>query len=149
MVPNVGAGSLEKLISDSWEYHDKDGERVARDLEAAAEKTIAPSDLGPFLHLSTHTIGEHIGDWTRALGLGKRVLDGHIPTFETAKACGQLYVAAVLAGDLITAAESELSYLKAASDDFGAALLDMRFMLAGALVGSKRPSEASRLPGPR
>jgi hypothetical protein len=39
----------------------------------------------------------------------------------------------------------ELSYLKAAGDDFGAALLDMRFMLAEALVGSKRAGEGARL----
>jgi hypothetical protein len=56
-----------------------------------------------------------------------------------------LYVAAVLAGDSLAAAESEFSYLKAAGDDFGATLLNMRFMLAGALVGSKRISEAARL----
>jgi len=86
-----------------------------------------------------------LGDWTRAFRLGKRVLDSQTPTFETAKAWGRLHVAAVLAGDSIAAAESELSYLKAAGDDFGAALLDMRFMLAGALVGAKRASEAARL----
>lgn len=56
-----------------------------------------------------------------------------------------MYVAAVLAGDPVAAVDSELSYLKAEGDDFGAALLDMRFMLAGALVGGKRASEAARL----
>jgi hypothetical protein len=145
MTSGVGAGSLEKLINDGWAYHDRESERVARELEAAAEKEVASTDLAPFLHLSTHTIGEHLGDWTRAFGLGKRVLDGHTPTHETAKAWGRLYVAAVLAEDSVAAAESELSYLKAAGDDFGAALLDMRFMLTGALVGSKRTSEAARL----
>jgi hypothetical protein len=90
-------------------------------------------------------MGEHLGDWARVLRLCKRVLDGQTPTFETAKAWGRLYVAAVLADDPIEAANSELSYLKAAGDDFGAALLDMRFMLAGALVASKRASEGARL----
>ena len=107
MTGSVGAGLLEKLINDSWEYHDKEAERVARELEAAAQKDVGSSDLGPFLHLSTHTIGEHLGDWRRALSLGKRVLDGHTPTSETAKAWGRLYVAAALAGDPIAAAESE------------------------------------------
>jgi hypothetical protein len=77
--------------------------------------------------------------------IGQHVLDNQTPTLETAKAWGRLYVAAVLAGDSIEAADLELSYLKAAGDDFGAALLDMRFMLAGALVGSKRTSEGARL----
>jgi hypothetical protein len=50
-----------------------------------------------------------------------------------------------MAGDAIAAADFELSYLNAAGEEFGAALLDMRFMLAGALVGAKRAGEAGRL----
>jgi hypothetical protein len=138
-------GSLEQLLNDGWEYHETDSERLARELEAAAETSVPSSDLAPFLHLSGQTIGEHIGDWARAFALGTRVLDGQTPTVETGKAWGRLYVAAVLAGDSIAAAESELSYLTAAGDGFDAALLDMRFMLAGALVGAKRVGEAGRL----
>jgi tetratricopeptide (TPR) repeat protein len=140
-----GAASLQELLNNGWDYHDEESERLARELEAAADKQVTSNDLAPLLHLTTHTIGEHLGDWTRAFSLGKRVLDGQTPTFETAKAWGRLYVAAVLAGDSIGAAETEISYLKAAGDDFGAALLDMRFMLAVALVGAKRVSEAARL----
>jgi hypothetical protein len=145
MVGGDGAGSLEELLSDGWDYHDKESERLARELEAAAKNGVASNLLAPFLHLSTHTIGEHLSEWVRALELGKRVLDSQTPTFETAKAWGRLYVAAVLASDSIEAADLELSYLKAAGDDFGAALLDMRFMLAGALIGSKRASVGARL----
>jgi hypothetical protein len=136
---------MDKLLNDGWEYHDKEAERLARELEAAAEKEVTPDLLASFLHLSIHTIGEHLGDWQRALKLGKRVLDKQIPVFETARAWGRLYVAAVLAGDSIEAVAAELSYLRAAGDDFGPALLDMRFMLASALVGSKRASTAARL----
>ena len=145
MVAGDGEESLEKLLDDGWDYHDEASERLARELEAAAEKGVAFNFLAPFLHLSTHTVGEHLGDWARALRLGKRVLDGQTPTLETAKAWGRLYVAAFLAGDAVEAADLELSYLKAAGDDFGAALLDMRFMVAVALVGAKRASEAARL----
>jgi hypothetical protein len=133
------------LLNDGWNYHDKESECVARELEAAAATGIEFKLVVPFLHLSTHVIGEHLGDWPRSVRLGKRVLDDQTPTLETAKAWGRLYVAAVLAGNLIEAANSELSYLKAAGDDFGAAMLDMRFMLAGALVASKRTSEGARL----
>jgi hypothetical protein len=145
MVGGGGTGSLEKLLNDGWDYHDKESERLARELEAAAEQGVTSNILASFIHLSTHTIGEHFGDWARALRLGKRVLDSRTPSFETAKAWGRLYVAAVLAGDSVEAADLELSYLKAAGDNFGAALLDMRFMLAGALVGSKRAGEGARL----
>ena len=145
MADSDGASSLQELINNGWGYHDKESERLARELQVAAENGVASDLLAPFLHLSTHTIGEHLGEWARALEVGKRALDNQMPTFETAQAWGRLYVAAVLAGESIDAADLELSYLGAAGDDFGAALLDMRFMLAGALVGSKRVGEGSRL----
>jgi hypothetical protein len=145
MADGQDAEALRKLLNDGWNYHDSESEHLARELETAADAGIEFDVVAPFLHLSTHAIGEHLGDWARALRLAKRVLDGRTPTLETAKAWGRLYVAAVLAGDLIEAANSELSYLKAAGDDFGVALLDMRFMLAGALVASNRTNEGARL----
>jgi hypothetical protein len=137
--------TLEALLNDGWAYHDKESERLARELEAAAESGVTPADLGPFLHLATHTIGEHLGDWPRAFRLGNRVLDGQASTSETASAWGRLYVAAALAGEPTAAAEAELFCLNAAGDEFGAALLDMRFLLATALIGAKRADEAARL----
>ena len=145
MVANNEGGSSERLLNDGWDCHDKESERLARELEAAAREEVAPELLAAFLHLSTHTIGEHLGDWPRALALGRHVLEGQTPVLETAKAWGRLYVAAILAGDFLGAADLEFSYLKAAGDDFGAALLDMRFMLAGALIGSKRARDGARL----
>jgi hypothetical protein len=145
MVSREGTGAVEKLLNDSWDYHDRESERLARELEAAATEGVPSKNLAPFLHISTHTIGEHLGDWARALKLGKCVLDRRTPTFETARAWGWLYVAAVLAGDAVEAVDSELSYLRAAAENFGMALLDMRFMLVGALVGSKRTSEGASL----
>jgi hypothetical protein len=144
-VSNEGAGPLDELLNSGWAYHDKESERLARELEAAADNGVASDLLAPFLHLSTHTIGEHLGDWARALELGRRVLEGRTPTPESAKAWGRLYVAAVLAGESMEAMDLELSYLKAAGDEVGAALLDMRFMMAGALVASKRVGEGARL----
>src|SRR5579883_141527 len=126
---NDGA-ALERLLNDGWDYHAKESERLARELESIVREGIEPGLLVPFLHLSGHTIGEHLGDWPRALALGKRVLHGQMPVLATAKAWGLLYVAAVRAGDSLEAAGFELSYLNAAGDDLGAALLDMRFMLA-------------------
>jgi len=146
MAGHDGARALGRLLDGGWGYHDKDGERLARELEeAAAGERIAPQRLASFVHLVVHTIGGHLGDWPRALALGKRVLDGQMPHFETAKAWGRLSVAAVLAGDALEAADLELTYLKAAGNERGAALLDMRFMLAEALIGAKQAGEAARL----
>jgi hypothetical protein len=140
----VGVGSLDngaglkELLKEGWAYHDKESERLARELEAAAGPDVAPSLLAPLIHLSNHTIGAHLGDWTRALALGRRVLDGRTPVAETAKAWGRLSVAALLAGDLLQAAALELSHLAAAGDDVAAALIEMRFMLIDALVAGGR-----------
>lgn len=142
-----GTGALQKLLDNGWLYHDKESERLAHELEVAAESGVDPDILVPFLHLSTHTIGEHLGDWARALRLGKQVLDGRTPTFETAKGWARLQVVAVLADEPIEAADLELSYLKAIGGDLEAAVLDMRFMLIDALISSARLAEAMRLYG--
>jgi hypothetical protein len=138
-------GLLENLLNDGWRYHDKESERLARELEAAALDGVEPDRLLPFLDLSIHTMGEHLGDWSRALTLGKRVLQGQTPAAGTARAWGRVSVAALLAGDALEAAQLELIYLKAAGDDLGAALLDIRFVLANALIGAKRTTEGAAL----
>jgi hypothetical protein len=117
------ANRVDKLINDGWAYHADESERLTRELEAAVEEMAAPALIAPFLVLATHTIGEHLGDWPRALALGKRTLDGRVPAPETGKAWGVLYVAAVFAGEQLTAIDAELAYLGAAGDKFGAALL--------------------------
>ncbi|CCE04583.1 conserved hypothetical protein [Bradyrhizobium sp. STM 3843] len=145
MIESDESRLLEQLLNDSWNYHDQESARLACELEAVSPAAVLPRLLAPFIHLSIHTLGTHLGDWPRALILGKRIAAGHAPDLETMKAWGWLYVAAVLSGDLVEAADVELSYLKAAGDDFGAALLELRFMLAEALIGSKRVGEGARL----
>lgn len=144
---NRGAENLQKLLDEGWAYHDRESERLASELETAAEAGVSTHALAPFLHLSTHTIGEHLGDWARALRLGKRVLGGRTPTPETAKGWASLQIAATLAGDPVEAAALELAYLKVTSGDLGAAVLNLRFMLIGALLNSNRITEATQLYG--
>lgn len=145
MSGNDESVTLEMLLNDGWEYHSDDSARLAHELEAAAERGVTPRLVAPLLHLYAHAVGEHLGDWEQVLKFGKRVLDGHAPGSETAKAWGWRYVAAVLAGNCVAATDLELSYLKVAGDDFGAAALDLRFMLTGVLVGTKRLDEGGRL----
>jgi hypothetical protein len=54
MVSNDKARSLEELLANGWDYHDKESERLARELEAAADQGVAAHNLAPFLHLSSH-----------------------------------------------------------------------------------------------
>ena len=144
-MPGDTGTRLEKLLNDGWAYHDRESERLARELEAVADPDVALSLLVPFLHLSNHTIGGHLSDWPRALALGRRVIEGKTPVAETAKAWGRLSVAALLAGDALQAAELELCYLGAAGNDLAAALLEARFILVDALVASSRVGEAACL----
>jgi hypothetical protein len=135
---------LEQLLSDGWKYHDTESERLARELEAAGTVGVPAALVASFIHLSTHTIGQHLRDWPRALALGRRVLQDRIPNAEAAKACERLYVAAVMAGDAIGAAELELRGLEAASNPL-TSLLSMRLLLAEVLVDTGRVEEGSRL----
>jgi len=136
---------LEALLSDGWAYHATESERFAGELEAAADSGIEAGLLVQFLKVSTHTIGEHSGDWPRVRRLGERVLAGLTPNAETARAWMHLSIARLLAGDGVAAVEAELGYLTAAGDDFRPALVEARFALVAALVGSGRTAEASAI----
>jgi hypothetical protein len=135
---------LETLLDNGFAYHDTDSERFAAELEAAADEArSSPAHLVRYLRFSMHTIGEHLGDWPRAVRLADRVLDGQASDSATAKAWAHQSVARLLAGDGVGAADAELTYLAAAGDDFRAPVVEARFMLAAALVGSRRPHEAA------
>ena len=134
------------LLTDGWDYHATETERLASELEAAAATPIAAEDLIPFARLGLHTIGEHLEDWPRARRLAERLLAGRVPDAETAKAWAHLWVARLLAGDPAGAAEAELAFLRAGSD-FRAGVIEARFMLVAALVGCGRTAEATALYG--
>lgn len=137
---------LQKLIEEGWGYHDTESARLAAELDAAATEP-PPDDLVVrFIRLSTHTIGEHLGDWPRASRLTERALAGRAPTAATGKAWIDLSIARLLAGDGPGAMEAELTGL-AAAPDLGAALCEARFMLATALIGSGDAAAAARIYG--
>ncbi|MFZ1989725.1 MAG: hypothetical protein WAW96_08130 [Alphaproteobacteria bacterium] len=135
---------LEKLLNHGWDYHATESERLARELEMAAASAIEPAHFAPFLHLSNHTIGEHLRDWRRARTVADCVLATAEPTSETARAWGRLYVARLLGGDPVGATEAELKYVGASNAGWDAALLDTRCMLANAMIGSKQLNDGAR-----
>jgi hypothetical protein len=134
---------LEALLRDGWGYHETESERLARELEAAGSAGVPSTQLAAFVHLATHTIGQHLRDWPRALALGRRVLESQPASAEMVDASGRLYVAAVMAGEALVAVEMELECLK--RPDPLADLLSMRFLLAEVLVDTGRRSEGGRL----
>ena len=62
--------SLEILLADGWNYHDDASDKLAVELEQAAGAA-EDRHLDPLLHLISHTLGEHLGDWTRARDLAE------------------------------------------------------------------------------
>lgn len=136
----------DALVEAGWDYHDKESERLAAELEATVEGTrAAPASWVGFLRLANHTIGEHLGDWPRAQRLADAVLADQRPSAETAKAWADLFVARLLAGDPVAAAEAELALLNASGPDFRPAMIETRFKLVAALVSGKRTSEAAAI----
>jgi hypothetical protein len=134
----------DELLAKGWDYHAGESQRLASELEAAADAPVDDADLAQLVRLAVHTIGEHLQDWPRARRLAERLLDGRTPTAETAKAWAHLSIARLLAGDAAGAAAAELAWL-GASPDFRAALIEARFMLVAALVGCERADEAAPL----
>jgi hypothetical protein len=135
---------LDDLLREGFAYHDAESERLARELEAAAgEARAAPQSWPEFLRLTTHTLGEHLGDWPRARRLADAVLAGQAPSADTAKAWAQLSLARLLGGDPAGAAAAELAWLAASGGEPAAAALELKFMLVAAVVGCGRAAEAA------
>lgn len=135
--------SPETLIDDGWAYHDTESERLAGELEAAIA-LVDDGVLDRFVNLSNHTLGEHLGDWPRARRLAERLLAHRSPTAETARAWTRLGVARIMAGDAAAGGAIELAAFAAAADPL-AAMIEARFLLVAALVGSKRCAQAAEL----
>jgi tetratricopeptide (TPR) repeat protein len=131
---------LDALLADAWDYHDAESERLATELEreaGAAEER----QLDPLLHLVGHTIGEHLGDWPRAQRLADQVMAGRTPTKEAARAWSRLGVIRLMTGDVAGGSAADLAAASAAENPL-AAMVEARFLLIAALVGSKSAASA-------
>jgi hypothetical protein len=138
---------LDILLYDGFGEHAAEPEHYAAELEAAAEHEVPAQHLVQFARIAAHTLGEHLDDWPRARRLADRLLQGRAPTSETAKAWGHLHVARLMAGDAAGAAQAEIDYCLGAGADFRGAVVEMKFLLVAALIGSKRAPEAASIYG--
>lgn len=136
---------LDILLYDGFGEHAADGEGYAAELEAAAEVEVPAKHLAQFAKVAAHTIGEHLSDWPRAAKLVGRLLAGRTPDGDTAKAWAQLHVTRLLAGDVAGAAEAEIACCLGAGADFRAAVVELKFLLVAALVGSGRAAEGAAI----
>jgi hypothetical protein len=136
---------LDILLYEGFGDHAADAERYAAELEAAADGEVAAKHLVQFAKVAVHTLGEHLGDWPRAGRLARRLLAGRTPDGATARAWGHLYVAQTLSGALPAAAEAEIAFCRGLGADFRPAVVEMKFMLVAALVGSGRAAEGAAI----
>ena len=83
---------LQTLLDQGLDYHDSESQRLAGELEAAADEA-SVDQLEPLLKLANHTIGEHLGDWGRARRLAERVMAGRAATPASSAAFARLAVA--------------------------------------------------------
>ena len=137
---------INELIGAGWGYHDSDSERLARELETADLAELDPKAAPRCLQLSNHTIGEHLGDWTRARRFAETVCAARPGYLHQAMVGGHLAVARFMDGAVAAAQQAEIEALLAAEDPM-ATYLRVKSLLAGALAGSGRYADAGLVIG--
>lgn len=132
---------ISDLIRDGWGYHDTESERLAGELEAANLDELKAEGPGHCLHLSNHTIGEHLGDWRRARRFAEAVREATADQTGEASFGAHLAVARYMDGDTVAAQQAEIECLGAAEHPVDA-YLTVKSFLAGALAGTGRFADA-------
>lgn len=67
---------FEELINGGWGRHETETEVVAAELEEHVGLVEDAGQAASFSALTSHAVGEHLGDWGRAAGLIERAVDG-------------------------------------------------------------------------
>ena len=135
---------LESLVTEGWDYHDTESERLARELEAADIEDLDEGLLSRSLGLANHTIGEHLGDWPRALAFVAKTCYANPSHRTNAAASMQLAISYYMNRQIAQAMEAEVNAISNADDSLNA-YVELRAQLAGVLVGSGRVDDATRL----
>jgi tetratricopeptide (TPR) repeat protein len=136
---------IKDLINNGWGRHDKESEALATDLEGHFALAETAAQVGAFVQLANHTIGEHLGDWPRACALAEKVMDGREDSPELAGPYGSLAVAQYMSGKVADALASEAHAVRLADSDKLSAVVRTRAMAAGALIGSGRLDEGVKV----
>lgn len=137
---------IKDLIQDGWSYHDTDSERLALELEAADLTHLEEDVLVQCLHLSNHTIGEHLGDWARARRFAEAACAANPDCESMATAQAHLAVCRHMDGALGSAQQAEVRSIGAAQDPVGAFVV-LKSLLATAMAGTGRLDDAELVIG--
>lgn len=127
--------NITDLIANGWSYHETESERLAEELENTSIARMSVKDVAQCLQLSNHTIGEHLGDWSRARKFLQSVLDANPSSSKLSNVACYRYVADYMDADHFAAIRAEMDALSVSEHVLGTYLV-LKSMLATALVGS-------------
>jgi hypothetical protein len=133
-----------ELIQSGWQRHDSDSAALADELEARAPLADDADKAAQFLSLANHTIGMHLGDWTRAAALSERVVDTLQEPDKAGTALSELAIARFMAGDVSGALGTE-SRAAAVAEVPLASLLRTRVVLSAMLVENGRIEDGAKV----
>ena len=136
---------IKELINNGWGRHDKESEALATDLEGHYALAETAGQVGAFVQLANHTIGEHLGDWPRACALAEKVMANREDSHELAGPYGALAVAQYMAGKVADALASEAHAVRLTDMEKASVVVRVRAMVTSALVGSKRLGDAVKV----
>ena len=109
---------------------------------------VTADEVAPFLKLSNHTIGEHLGDRHRARVLAETVYSE--ASFGDSQAFIHLAVARYLDGDQVAAQTTEIEAVgEGPSDEALANYIQLKAILAAAMVGSQQFDDGTQRARPK
>jgi tetratricopeptide (TPR) repeat protein len=136
---------MKEWISEAFARHERDPAGLALELETKVNDLEDPADLARFLRLSNHTIGSHLGDWSRARALAERAAVAPAAQSISSAVMTQVALAQFLGGAPELALATEARGLALSDDDPVFQLIGVRLQLAEALIAQRRVREGGAL----
>ena len=135
---------IETLVTDGWEYHESESERLASELEAADVSGLKSEVLLQLLKLSNHTIGEHLHDWSRAANLAEKACSTTSEEEISEEVNIQLAIPQYMNNDVSKAHRAEINAILN-SENAMSTYLSVKALLANALASDERYEESFEL----
>lgn len=127
--------NITDLVEGGWNYHETESERLASELENSNYGGLTVDQVAQSLQLANHTIGEHLGDWSRAQDFVHSVLIANPLSARDSRVACYRYVADYMSEDHQGAMHAEMDAMISSEHPLGSYVL-IKSMLAAALAGS-------------
>lgn len=127
--------NITDLVARGWSYHETESARLAEELESTSTEGMSVAEVAQCLKLANHTIGEHLGDWSRARKYVQTVLQVNASASKLSNIACHRYVADYMDEDHYSAIQAEMDALSVTEHVLGTYIV-LKSMLASAMVGS-------------